>query len=412
LYGKLDEELYMEQPEGFKLKGQETKVLHLKCVFYGLKQAALAWWRALDKSMEGIGCKRLLSDSGLFVHTSKGSTVVVIVYVDDALFMGNNKTLVHKLKDMFMCKWECHDLGDTKEFLHMCILKRGGSICIDQTAYLEKVLQRFGMVNAKVAATPLPEGYHPLPNTDTVNTTLCTQYQQIIGSLMYIMLGTCLDIAYAVTKMAQHAVNPSQDQLNHALHICHYLAGTSQYALVYSGHSNKGLFACADSDWTSNPVDCRSTTEYMIKLADGIFSWNSRAQRTVALSSTEAEYMSLSDTSRQLVWIKALLSELSINLGPIPLCGDNQGSIFMASNPVQECRIKHIDIRYHYIWEVVRQRQIKLYFINGADNPADMFTKNLGCVKFTQFRSTLGLEIYSSQNTSNTSTGVQSVGEC
>src|SRR6266702_4591845 len=69
LYGKLDEELYMEQPEGFKLKGQETKVLHLKCVFYGLKQAALAWWRALDKSMEGIGYKRLLSDSGLFVHT-------------------------------------------------------------------------------------------------------------------------------------------------------------------------------------------------------------------------------------------------------------------------------------------------------------------------------------------------------
>ncbi len=334
------------------------------------------------------------------------------MYVDDALFMGNDKTLVHKLKDMFMRKWECCDLGDTKEFLRMRILKRGGSICIDQTAYLKKVLQRFGMVNAKVAATPLPEGYHPLPNTDTVNTTLCTQYQQIIGSLMYIMLGTCLDIAYAVTKMAQHAVNPSQDQLNHALHICHYLAGTSQYALVYSGHSNKGLFACADSDWTSNPVDCRSTTEYMIKLADGIFSWNSRAQRTVALSSTEAEYMSLSDTSRQIVWIKALLSELSINLGPIPLCGDNQGSIFMASNPVQECRIKHIDIRYHYIWEVVRQRQIKLYFINGADNPADMFTKNLGCVKFTQFRSTLGLEIYSSQNTSNTSTGVQSVGEC
>ncbi len=150
----------------------------------------------------------------------------------------------------------------------------------------------------------------------------------------------------------------------------------------------------------------------MIKLADGIFSCNSRAQCTVALSLTEAEYMSLSDTSRQLVWIKALLSELSINLGPIPLCGNNQGSIFMASNPVQERRIKHIDICYHYIQEVVQQCQIKLYFINGADNPADMFTKNLGHVKFTQFRSMLGLKIYSSQNTSNTSTSVQSAGEC
>ena len=122
--------------------------------------------------------------------------------------------------------------------------------------------------------------------------------------------------------------------------------------------------------------------------------------------------MSLSDTSRQLVWIKALLSELDINMGPIPLCGDNQGSIFMASNPVQERRIKHIDIRYHYIREVVQQRQVELFFINGADNPADMFTKNLGRIKFTQFRGTLGLEIYSSKNALNTSTGVQSEGEC
>jgi transposase InsO family protein len=407
LYGELDEELYMEQPEGFKRKGQEFKVLRLKRAIYGLKQAALAWWRALDKSMEAIGCTRLQSDSGLFVHKSKGSMIVVIVYVDDALFMGTDIALVNKLKNDFMRKWECRDLGDTKEFLRMRILKKNGNIYIDQTAYLEKVLQRFGMQNAKVAATPLPEGYHPMPHTGTVDKHLRTQYQQIIGSLMYIMLGTRPDIAFAVTKMAQHAASPSQDHLNRALHICRYLAGTADYALVYSGKTNKGLFACADSDWASNPVDRRSTTGYMVKLADGIFSWNSRAQRTVALSSTEAEYMSLSDTSRQLVWIKALLSELDIDMGPVPLCGDNQGSIFMASNPVQERRIKHIDIRYHYIREVVQRREVDLYFISGAENPADMFTKNLGRIKFTQFRGTLGLKIYSSRDTQDTATTVQ-----
>ena len=216
---------------------------------------------------------------------------------------------------------------------------------------------------------------------------------------MYITLGTHPDIAFAVTKMAQHAANPSQDHLNCALHICRYLAGPADYALVYSGKTDRGLFACADSDWASNPVDRRSTTGYMVKLADGIFSWNSCAQRAVALSSTEAEYMSLSDTSRQLVWIKALLAELGINMRPIPLCGDNQGSIFMASNPVQEHRIKHIDIRFHYVREVVQQCKVELFFINGSDNPADMFTKNLGHTKFTQFRATLRLQIYSSHNT-------------
>jgi hypothetical protein len=106
--------------------------------------------------------------------------------------------------------------------------------------------------------------------------------------------------------------------------------------------------------------------------------------------------MSLSDTSRQLVWVKNLLIELGIQLSPIPLYGDNQGSIFLASNPVQEKCIKHIDLRYHYIRDVVCLEQVELFFIEGAENPVDMFTKNLGCVKFLKFREQLGLEFYSS----------------
>ena len=104
-----------------------------------------------------------------------------------------------------------------------------------------------------------------------------------------------------------------------------------------------------------------------------------------SLSSTEAEYMSLSDTSRQLLWIKSLMSELGIDLSPIPLFGDNQGSIFLASNPVQEKCIKHIDLRYHFICNVVQNKQVELFFIEGASNPADLFTKNLGHVKFQKF---------------------------
>jgi hypothetical protein len=119
-----------------------------------------------------------------------------------------------------------------------------------------------------------------------------------------------------------------------------------------------------------------------------------RAQKSIALSSTEAEYMSLGDTCRQLVWIRSLFLELGIKLKPIPLCGDNQGSIFLASNPVQEKRIKHIDLRHHYIREVIRSKKIELFFIEGAENPADLFTKNLGRVKFQKFREQLGLEFY------------------
>ena len=120
----------------------------------------------------------------------------------------------------------------------------------------------------------------------------------------------------------------------------------------------------------------------------------SRVQKTVVLSSTEAEYMSLSDVSRQLVWVNMLLSELGLDSTPIPLCGDNQGAIFMASNPVQERRIKHIDICYHFIRQVIQDNVVELYFIDGTKNPADMFTKNLGHIKFLEFRSQLGLRFY------------------
>ena len=299
------------------------------------------------------------------------------------------------MKEQFMKWWECRDLGDAQEFLHICIKQKDGKIYLDQTDYLQKVLQRFNLQNAKTAYTPLPEGYQPLPAKSNADASLRSKFQQVIGSLLYIMLGTWPDIAFAVTKLSQFASNPTEEHLNKALYICCYLLGTSDYALVYNGPSNGWLMAYADSDWASDPNTRKSTTGYMVKLAGAIFSWNTRAQKTVALSSTEAEYMSLSDTSRQLVWIRSLFFELGIQLSPIPLYGDNQGSIFLASNPVQEKRSKHIDLRYHYIRDMVQSKQVELFFVEGAENPADMFTKNLGRIKFLKFREQLGLEFYS-----------------
>ena len=246
------------------------------------------------------------------------------------------------------------------------------------------------MQNAKAAATPLPSGYVPTPNTDPVDAALRTKYQQVIGSLLYLMLGTRPDIAYAVTRMSQFAANPSKEHLDKSLYIFRYLAGTQDYTLEY-GRKEEGLIAYADADWGSETTSRRSTSGFMIKLGGAAVSWTSKAQKTVALSSTEAEYMSLSDTSRQLVWTRSLMQEIGFKLGPLPLCGDNQGAIFIASNAVQEKRTKHIDIRYHYIREVVEQRQIDLFFIPTEENPADMFTKNLARDKFLSCRSQLGI---------------------
>jgi hypothetical protein len=395
LYGTLDEEVYMKQPEGFIIRGKEHKVFHLKKAIYGLKQASHSWWEELKTSMSQLGFKHTQSDAGVFIKTHKnGDKIIAIVYVDDALFASSSKKLALEEKARFMKKWECRDLGEAKEFLGMKIRREGQAIYLSQTSYLRQVLERFRMQNCKFAKTPLPTGWRATKNPEQATPEFRLQYQAIIGSLLYLMIGTRPDIAFAVTRLAQFAANPSKEHMDKALYVCKYLAGTADYELVYDGTSNKGLLAYCDSDYAGCTDTRRSITGFVVKLANGIVSWQSHAQKTVALSSTEAEYMSLSDCSRQIVWIQSLLGEIGFRHVRTPIYGDNQGSMFIGSNPVQDRRTKHIDIRYHFIREKIVDGKVEVFFIEGDKNIADMFTKNLANIKFREFRSQLGLKFY------------------
>src|SRR5580692_12215273 len=166
------------------------------------------------------------------------------------------------------------------------------------------------------------------------------------------MLGTHPDILFVVTKLSQQAANPSADHLQKALYICHYLQGMQHYSLTFNSEKDEAIIAFANADWASDSHTRHSTTGFMTKVAGGIVFWNTCTQKTVAMSSTEVEYMSLSDGCRQLIWMDSLLKELHLDLTPIPFCGDNQGSIFMAQNPITEKCSKHIDVHFHYICEV------------------------------------------------------------
>ena len=243
----------MKQPEGFAVKGQEHKVLCLKHALYGLEHAGLAWWETLDKSMEDLGFKCLKSDAGIFLYKRKGTTTVVaIVYIDDALFCGPDIKIIKEIKAAFMKHWECRDLGPAKGFLNMNIRQEGSKIMIDQCAYLEKILQRFNLVNAWIAPTPLPQDYHPTAHEGVIDPKVRSLFQQVIGSLLYLMLGTCPDIAYAVIALSKHAAKPSKEHLNRVFCICHYLLGTRYYSLVFDGSTKAGLIAYTNSDWASD----------------------------------------------------------------------------------------------------------------------------------------------------------------
>src|SRR6201994_664877 len=353
LYGSLKEELYMEQPPGFVSKGQEGKVYRLKKALYGLKQASLAWNKAANESLEKLGFKKLKSDAGIYILRISGIILVVVMYVDDILFMGNDANLLMEKKRMFMKKWECRDLGPVSEYLGMKIVRDRSkrTISIDQIKYAKKVVARFGQNNCNDVTTPLPGGYHPQNFTlvreilydkwevETRKEPKATpqqlqKYQSIIGSLMYLTLGTRPDITYAVIVMSQFMANPTEEHINKALHIVKYVKSTMNARLTYNGSGREGLLAYTDADWGADKVNRKSVTGYIVKLAGAPVSWTSRKQKTVALSSTEAEYMAMSDTARQVTWIKSLYGELGYNINGIEVYADNQGAMYIASTDV------------------------------------------------------------------------------
>ena len=203
--------------------------------------------------MKDLRFKCLKSNASIFLYNRKGTTTVVaIVYVDDALFCGPNIKTIKEIKAAFMKHWECRDLGPAKEFLHMNIRQEGSKIMIDQCAYLEKMLQRFDLVNAQTAPTPLPQGYHPTAHEGVIDLKIRSLFQQVVRSLLYLMLGTCPNIAYAVIALSKHATKPSKEHLDRAFYICHYLLGTHYYSLVFDGSTKAGLIAYTDSDWASD----------------------------------------------------------------------------------------------------------------------------------------------------------------
>jgi hypothetical protein len=343
-----------------------------------------------------MGFRHCTAEPGTYYKIIGEEIITLLIYVDDALFMGSNKTQVLAHKAQFMKQWESRDLGQAKEYLGMRIIRdrKKRTISLDQSRYAEKVVKRFGQENCKPVSVPLPTGYNPRPHStqNQSNATLRSRYQSVIGSLLYIMLGTRPDIAFAVIKMSQFSSNPTEEHLQKALYIVHYLSSSPDLCIMYSGTGNhNGLCAYSDTDWAGDVETSHSTTGYAIFLGNGIVSWLSRRQRRVTLSSTEAAYCGMTETAKQLHWIHNIYEELHFKLGPLPLCIDNQGAIFLASNPAQEGRTKHVRMTEYFIREAVEFGEIQLYYVPTDQQFADIFTKNLGKHKFEDGRKALRL---------------------
>jgi hypothetical protein len=213
-------------------------------------------------------------------------------------------------------------------------------------------------------------------------------YRGVVGSLLYLQMCTRPDIAFAVKDLSRFLDCPGLKHWQAAQHLLEYVKNTHHYGLRYTRPTGEiqleGLLhGYSDADWAGQVEDRRSTSGYVFKLAGGPISWQSKTQKSVALSTAEAEYMALSDAAKEAMHLRALLTVLGISTeAKTVIYEDNQAAIKIAENPVLHDRTKHIDIRYHFVRELVESLKIDVVYINTVDMIADLMTKAVSVAIF------------------------------
>ena len=272
------------------------------------------------------------------------------------------------------------DMGTLSWFLGIEFSFAHGNIIMNQNRYCLKILDRFNMNECKPKSIPCDASVNKTLNDESSDLADPRLYREIVGSLIYVMIGTRPDICYAVTKLSQHMSNPTKAHLGLAKHVLRYIKGTLDFYLKFSKSNDAlELTGFCDSDW-GNSDDRRSITGYCYKLNTNgpLISWKSQKQRIVALSSCEAEYVSLTSAVQEGNFLRQLYADMNnCDKSTVILNVDNQGAIALAKNPVYHQRSKHIDIRYHYIRLEVENKHVELIYVPSEENVADIFTKPL-----------------------------------
>ena len=383
LHGDLDEEIYMHQPEGFSEEGKKNMVCRLKKSLYGLKQAPRQWYRKFESFMHKEGFQKCNADHCCFFKRYKSSYIILLLYVDDMLVAGSDMNEIRNLKMQLSKEFDMKDLGSAKKILGMQITrdKQRGILQLSQAEYINRVLQRFNMGNAKPVSTPLASHFRlskdQSPQTEEERNFMAKiPYASAIGSLMYAMVCTRPDIGHAVGVVSRFMANPGKAHWEAVKWILRYLRGTTKKCL-YFGKGELKVQGYVDADFGGEVDHRRSTTGYIFTVGTTAVSWMSRIQKIVALSTTEAEYVAVTEASKELIWLQGLLAELGFIQEKSVLHSDSQSAIHLAKNSAFHSRTKHIDTRYHFIRSLLEDEVLTLKKIVGSKNPADMLTKTV-----------------------------------
>ena len=397
LNAPLDCVIFMEQPEGFEVVGENGQklVYQLNKSLYGLKQSGRNWNNVLHQFLiDNLFIHSPVDPCVYFINSDTGH-ILILIWADDIIIAANSLNSVNKVKSLLKGKFKMKDLGSVKYFLGIEFVHKNGGIEINQTHYVTKLLEKEGMIQCKSRATPCesnPNSFNDNGNGIKENQN-SRKYRELVGSLIYLMTCTRPDISWVVTKLSQHLEKPEIADWVMLKHVLRYLKGTCDHGLFYQ-KSKTGLvlFGYSDSDWAASIEDRRSTTGFYYSLNPygPPVSWKSKKQRTVALSSCEAEYMALTASVQEACFLQMLLRDLiKLPDSPIKIYGDNQGAIALVKNLIIHSRSKHIDVRFHFIREKFLNNFVDIIYVPTDINVADIMTKPATKNKLSKFHTML-----------------------
>ncbi|KAE8228096.1 hypothetical protein CF326_g6985 [Tilletia indica] len=379
LNGSVTEDIYMIQPPHYE--DGTKRVCKLKRSLYGLKQSGREWFSVVASWLKSQSFKALKSEPCVFHKvTSDGEPVVIVLYVDDVIISAKRQSTIDEIRKAFTDRFKMTDNGLLTQVLGLKINlnHETGLASISQEAYVKGMIRRFGLEAANPVDSPMTAALQALgPRTEGQATKEeVGGFASIIGSLMWGAQGTRPDIAYAVFRLARFMANPRPEHIIGAKRILRYLLGTSGVGLVYTSRHNAEIEGFCDADHSKDLSTRRSVSGYAFFVHGNLVSWRSRLQATVAISSTESEYMAMSEAAREAKWLRTITTEL--DLAPrraTDIFTDSSGAYSLARNPEGHNRLKHIDTHYHYVRELVEFQQINVTQIGTNDNAADIFTK-------------------------------------
>ncbi|CAL9001481.1 unnamed protein product [Prunus brigantina] len=299
--------------------------------------------------------------------------------------------MMEEFKAEMMCKYEMSDLGLLHHFLGMGVTQTEGSIFIHQKKYALTLLDKFGLKDCKLVSTPLV-ATDKLQREDGSEAAEESLYRKIVGSLLYLTT-TRQDIMFSASLLARFMHSPSKKHYGAAKRVLRYIQGTIDYGIEYAAGKSALLIGYCDSDWSGSEEDMKSTSGYAFSFGSGVFSWASIKQHSVALSTTEAEYVSAAEATSQAIWLRFVLEDFGEEQATATtLFCDNTSAIAMSKNPVFHQRSKHIRRKFHFIRDAIQDGEIDLVYCKGEEQIADIFTKALSKDRFSYLRSLLGVK--------------------